>query len=154
MVDELQEIRKQARGAQRTIRQMDGIASALDRLESFEGTTGVGREEFSKVKNFLNTIFGKGTFDENVLASEELVIVEGGKIAMTFIEQTKGAITERENAMFKSFAPNLSKTPQGNRLIIAYAKAAAEAQAEESRLASAYRAQNDGVFDDLSLIHI
>lgn len=144
---EFKDIRTQARGARKTFNQMVGIGSALDRLADVEGTTGVGREELSKVKSFLNTVLGEGTFDESVIASEELVIVEGGKIAMTFIEQTKGAITERENAMFKSFAPNLTKTPQGNRLIIAYAKASAEAQMEASRLASQYRAEK-GTFDD------
>jgi len=144
---EFKDIRAQARGARKTFNQMVGIGSALDRLADVEGTTGVGREELSKVKSFLNTVLGEGTFDESVIASEELVIVEGGKIAMTFIEQTKGAITERENAMFKSFAPNLTKTPQGNRLIIAYAKASAEAQMEASRLASQYRAEK-GTFDD------
>ncbi len=55
--------------------------------------------------------------DPSTVAAGELIRTFGTEFMLQFIEQTKGAISERENKMFIKASPGLDKTPQGNLMI-------------------------------------
>lgn len=66
---------------------------------------------------------------------------------LDFIAQTKGAISEREMDAFAQASPGLSRTPEGNELILDYAEKVADRQVEIAKMQRDYMKRNDGLLD-------
>lgn len=56
--------------------------------------------------------------DEKALASSQEAGALFGQSILEYIQQTKGAITDRENALFASFGPQFGKTPEANKALL------------------------------------
>jgi hypothetical protein len=80
--------------------------------------TGVG-EEFVAFSRKTAIAFGLADKDTVVnQANAEQLYANSIQEVLGLIEQTKGAITERENTMFMQASHGLSKTVEGNRIIL------------------------------------
>jgi len=86
----------------------------------YTGTLGEMAADFNK----LSTSLGFAPVDANVGA--EQFRVNSMKSVMDWIALTKGAISEAEMKAFSDASPGLSRTVEGNRMILTTAKKAAE----------------------------
>jgi len=93
--------------------------------------TGFGGEAMSDLQN-LGVSLGFSPPDANVGA--EQFRVNSMKSVMDWIALTKGAISEKEMALFAAASPGLSRTVEGNRMILATAKKAAEWKQQRSEV--------------------
>ena len=91
--------------------------------------TGFGGEAMADLQN-LGVSLGFSPPDANVGA--EQFRVNSMKSVMDWIALTKGAISEKEMALFAAASPGLSRTVEGNRMILATAKKAAEWKMQRS----------------------
>lgn len=69
----------------------------------------------------------------NIPAAEALRGVQL-EFVMQRVQQTKGAISEKEMALFEAAAPNLANTPEGNALLLDFAERVSKRQIEIQRL--------------------
>jgi len=104
---------------------MSGIMESSLRIEeetgapNFFGATGELRLQIAKIGEALGM---KGQFfNSRAIASASAFFAEAGKMSLQFIQQTKGAISEKEMALFAQMSTNLNTNIEGNRLIIAIA---------------------------------
>ncbi len=109
----------------------EGAETTLDELNTLEGilkgedfNTGRGTETFLNAANFLNTTFGlklkEGQLDKQGIFNN----IKQNFLSKRFSE-TKGAISEKEVALFEKSIPSLSNTTEGNLKLIEFMKAAA-----------------------------
>ena len=92
--------------------------------------TGTGGEWVSGLKSALATF---GIAEPDLAAGEEMFRVNSMKSIMGWVAQTKGAISEKEMALFAKAAPSLSKTEAGNRLMLQTMRKAAEFKRAEEQ---------------------
>lgn len=75
------------------------------------------------------------------------------QFALEFVQQTKGAISDREIALFLDAAPGLARTNEGNELILELQEEINNRAIEVAKNAREYRKQNgrldEGFFDQL-----
>lgn len=139
----------EARGRLKNFAEADAMLKNIERLG---GTTGLGTEELTTFKKFANRFFG-ADYNESLIASEEAFAAKSGQLAMDYISQTKGAISDKEMARFDKMSPNLQTSIEGNRHIMAYAKIRARQEIRLQKLADAYIKQNgvlDAGFDEIA----
>lgn len=139
----------EARGRLKNFAEADAMLKNIERLG---GTTGLGTEELTTFKKFANRFFGTD-YNESLIASEEAFAAKSGQLAMDYISQTKGAISDKEMARFDKMSPNLQTSIEGNRHIMAYAKIRARQEIRLQKLADAYIKQNgvlDAGFDEIA----
>jgi ribosome-binding protein aMBF1 (putative translation factor) len=67
--------------------------------------------------------------------------------ALDFVQQTKGSISNAEMDLFAKAVPSLSRTPEGNELILEMQEKIAKNQIEVAKLAREYR-KNKGRIDE------
>jgi hypothetical protein len=100
--------------------------------------TGFGREFLMKAKKVVG---------RNV-ADEEDFIARTGEIAMTNIDLTKGAISDREMEYFRTdLSPNIGKTVEGNKRVIQFKLKYAQRSAKIAKTISEMQKQNASPFD-------
>jgi len=118
---------------------LPSIAQSLAIIDSgvYTGTLGEVNSDFTK----LLVSIGFAAPDANVGA--EQFRVNSMKSVMDWIALTKGAISEAEMGAFAAASPGLSRTAEGNRMILTTAKEVAE---WKQRRASAY----DDLYDRFS----
>ncbi len=139
----------EARGRLKNFAEADAMLKNIERLG---GTTGLGTEELTTFKKFANRFFG-ADYNESLIASEEAFAAKSGQLAMDYISQTKGAISDKEMARFDKMSPNLQTSVEGNRHIMAYAEIRAKQEIRLQKLADAYIKQNgvlDAGFDEIA----
>tara|TARA_B100000427_G_scaffold35756_1_gene25925 strand:- start:2945 stop:4408 length:1464 start_codon:yes stop_codon:yes gene_type:complete len=144
--------RDRANDARNRLNNFAEAAAMLDNIERLGGTTGIGTEEYTAFKKFANRFFG-ADYNESLIASEEAFAAKSGQLAMDYISQTKGAISDREMARFDKMSPNLQTSVEGNRHIMAYAQIRARQEIRLQKLADAYIKQNgrlDHGFDEIA----
>jgi len=110
---------------------MSGLMDSALRLEQEGGPNFMGA--FGELKLQMAKIgeaFGMTNqfFDSASIANASAFFAEAGKMSLQFIQQTKGAISEKEMALFAQMSTNLNLNPEGNRLIIAIAMNYARSQ--------------------------
>ena len=127
-------------------------AASLDRLNAIEKVvrnvdSGWGGEAKVNAQKLLMRV-GLDV-DENQIANAELLQKFSIEAVMDIVQQTKGAVSNKEMEMFMNAAPSLSNTPEGNKRIIEYTKKMVERSKElESYMASKVRSNpNMSVFD-------
>lgn len=95
------------------------LSTRLETLSGEVGYTGPGGKLLGSIDDAIRVLPGdsgaRGAFRS---ASTEAQLL--------FTERTKGAITEREMALFASAVPSLSQTPEANKMIAQSLKAGAE----------------------------
>lgn len=117
--------------------------------------TGVAEDLILNVKGLGNQFFGMD-FD---ISNQELFRNQIEPTMMNFIQNTKGAISDREMAKFQSWSPSLEKTQDGNLKILLALRKGAINQQGALRLVNQLRSQgitnpyelNDRVNDYLML---
>jgi len=109
----------------------DNMATINQSIELLDSGiyTGFGGEAMADLQN-LGVSLGFSPPDANVGA--EMFRVNSMKSVMDWIALTKGAISEKEMALFAAASPGLSRTVEGNRMILATAKKAAEWKIQRS----------------------
>lgn len=146
---EIGKLRAQARGEIATsARQARGTISRVKQTQKLlnDVQTGAMQPTFQTLKRFAKSVGmmdylnGLGVKDD-VGAAEALVSV-AGQFMMDYIQQTKGAISEKENELFASFSPGLSKTPEGNRILLDWTERLARRQIDMNKLAAKYESEN------------
>lgn len=114
-----QELVVKGRDSQPAIRKIDGALKLFD-----EGLrTGFGAEAVAKVKRIgqaLGADFGK-----DVSNFEQLQPVIGAQV-LSFVQQTKGSISNKEMEIFENYAASNNKTPAGNKAILGAVRKALE----------------------------
>jgi hypothetical protein len=98
-----------------TLRRLKGLSQKI--------YTGFGAGAVKELKRF-GEVFGVNTSAGDMEAFQSGAL----KVAMDFIHDTKGAISDMEMEMFLNASPGLQKTERGNKLIIRFALEAAEQQ--------------------------
>jgi hypothetical protein len=97
--------------------------------------TGPGAELAANAKRWAGVL---GFDAKSVGSFEELQNIIGDSI-MQRVNQTKGAISDKEMRLFELWSASTSKTPDGNKAILRGAKAVAEREREMSRLVQKLR---------------
>ena len=104
----------------------DGAGDKIDRydrilklLETEE--TGYG-EGFQLEAQKALKMFGVNTDGKAIANSEELMVLLGDEV-MGRVAETKGAVSEKEMALFEQYSANYEKSNAGNRQIIMFKKA-------------------------------
>ncbi len=97
-----------------------GAIADIDRGLSLlnEVETGFGAAAVQKLKQ-AGRFMGVDT--KGVEKAEELQNILGGQV-MTYVNQTKGAVSDKEMKLFEGYAASMGKTPEGNRLILTAAR--------------------------------
>lgn len=79
------------------------------------------------------------------------------QLSMDLIQQTKGAVSDFEAKKFMDAVPSLSRTPEGNRLLIETMRRANDLARQQSKMARNYVRQNgrfdDGYYAELEAFH-
>lgn len=144
--------RERAKNAQGRLKNFAEANAMLSNIERLGGTTGLGTEELTTFKKFANRFFG-ADYNESLIASEEAFAAKSGQLAMDYISQTKGAISDKEMARFDKMSPNLQTSVEGNRHIMAYAEIRAKQEIRLQKLADSYIKQYgvlDAGFDEIA----
>lgn len=76
---------------------------------------------------------------EDDVAAAEAIGSLSTQFALDYVGQTKGAITEREMDLFAAAAPGLSRTPEGNAILLDMMEEVADREVEVFKMANAYR---------------
>lgn len=108
----IDELRKAADNAGPAIAIADQALAAIPAI----GPTGVGGSAIG----VLDKLLSAGPLDNVIpgdVASREFFNTLNVKEMLTYVQQTKGAISEAENRLFASAAVGEDKTPEGNTLI-------------------------------------
>lgn len=111
--------------------------TGIDLLTKEDFETGIGQDLIVNLKGLGNTFFGTD-FD---ISNQELFRNQIEPTMMNFIQNTKGAISDREMAKFASWSPSLEKTKDGNIKILLALRKGAENQQASMKLLSQLRSQ-------------
>ena len=119
------------------------LLPAVNRVSALfeKGTvdTGFG----TKVTNEMRSI-GKAIgipIDESKLKDTQEAEAYTGRFFLEYIQQTKGSISEKENAIFQSLGPELSKDTAVNKNLIKMVKDRLDLDQKVARLADGWRAK-------------
>ena len=134
---QLQAIEDQADAAYNDLSLISQFESALQNIR-----TGRGEEAIQSLKGLLETVGGEGTLEsldlDDNLAESDLIQTLNMELAARYMSATKGAISDREFAAFRSAAPGLANTPEGNALLIDAIRRAANRDIAIDELAQDY----------------
>lgn len=105
--------------------------SAMGRVEDYNemlslldsAYTGTGAEQAVAARR-LGSILGFNVDEEALANSEKLQVLLGDEL-MSRVAQTKGAVSNKEMALFEQFSPSFKKSREGNRRILEYKRAKA-----------------------------
>jgi GNAT superfamily N-acetyltransferase len=126
----------EAGGAARdNLRKIKQIASLFDQGLK----TGFGAEFLLKTKQLGQRLGIEGLDTANAEQAQVLF----GDFVMSRVQETKGAISNKEMELFAQFSPNLLKTTEGNRQIIAFIKEAEERAQDLSKKVRSWRDSGD-----------
>ena len=98
--------------------QLESIATQLETLTPSLGYTGPGGKIYGAADDFVGILPG----DEGSRGAFRSLSTEA---QLSFTEKTKGAITDREMAVFASAVPSLSQRPEANAMIAQVMRAGA-----------------------------
>jgi len=110
--------------------------------------SGVGAEAISDMKSLLETI---GVDVETLgltdnMAEADVMHQLNLEFAARYMANTKGAISDREFAAFRSAAPGLMNTPGGNALLIHGIRKAAQRDIDIDKLAQEYVGEHGSLY--------
>ncbi len=132
--EENQDITKLGQSAETAIRDIDRAAALIDA----GAKTGFAGDWLLQGKQLATAL---GMDVKGVKEGEELRTLFGNFI-MGRVQQTKGAISNKEMKLFEEFSPSLTKTPEGNKAILSYAKQAYDRSRQIGQLVDNLRSQN------------
>lgn len=132
---------RSAATAQRDLANLDVMMQALNDPNLYTGT---GGNLIQGVKKSAETLFGvpvKGT------SSGEILQNLASEIAVANKDKLPGPMSDADRQFLVDMAPNLTKTPEGNRLIIELGAAHKRWEAARGQAARDYAARNGGRLD-------
>lgn len=141
LAKEFIEANKTAANAQRDIASLNTMRQALDDPNLYTGT---GGGAINAAKRAAETLFGvpvKGT------ASAEIMQNLASEIAVSNRHKLPGPMSNSDRQFLEDMAPNLTKTPEGNRLLIELAMEDKQWQIARAEAIRAYAARNGGRLD-------
>lgn len=106
---------KQASKTQTQIDEYKGLMQGLD-----ESDFGMASGIQVGVESFLNSFGLLGDAQKLQLGNKEALTSISGNFVLGFVQQTKGAISEREMAYFMMISAGLGRSKRGNELILDY----------------------------------
>lgn len=127
--------------AQRDLANLDVMSQALSDPNLYTGT---GGNVIQGLKKGAETLFGvpvKGT------SSGEIMQNLASEIAVANKDKLPGPMSDADRQFLVDMAPNLSKTPEGNRLIIGLAMEHKRWQIARAQAARNYASKNGGRLD-------
>ena len=121
---------------------LNSLSQSLELLNSIE-TEGyskiLGRGgDFLKESLKLAKRFGYEV-DDSVIASLEGFFTAQGEMTLSYVQGTKGAVSEKEMALFEKMSIGLGRSMGGNRLLITIKARAAELNRRFGRMATDFR---------------
>lgn len=105
--------------AEASYKQLPEVNRALQLLDKVE--TGPFQETKMEAVKAMNSLFGTEIDAEAVSSAEELRTLLGNQV-MARVQQTKGAVSEKEMDMFASYSANFGNTVEGNKNILEFQK--------------------------------
>lgn len=125
----------------------------LNRMLKLLDTVGTGalEEDILKVKQLGRTL-GFDVDERNIADAEQLMVLLGDQV-MARVEQTKGAISEREMELFTSYSANYGNSVKGNKLILEFQLLKAERDIEIGEMVRNLRKQGKSTLDIEESIH-
>jgi len=141
LAEEFIEAQKAGAGAQHAIANLDVMKQAISDPNLYTGT---GGQTVQAIKRAGETLFGvpvKGT------ASGEVVQSLGTELALGNREKLPGPMSNADREFLVEMGPSLSKTPEGNRLILEIAMASKRWQIANATAAREYAGKNQGRLD-------
>jgi len=111
------------------------LERGLDLLN--EVGTGTGEATLLSLKKAVSAL-GYDVNMDKIASAEELQTIMGDQV-MARVAQTKGAVSEKEMALFTEYSANFGKTPEGNRRILRFALATEQRNAEKADLVRSLR---------------
>jgi hypothetical protein len=134
VMEDIQGMYRAGLDAQNSIADFDMGLALLEKTE-----TGTFTESINEAKKVANAL--GGDFDPNEIANFEQLAPIFGKLTMERIQQTKGAVSNKEMDMFKRMNANYEYTTEGNRRLLMFGKAKAERDVKLRGLISDLRRQ-------------
>lgn len=120
------------------------------------GTLGAARAGAKALAQDLGVDLAQFNIQDDAGAAQALGSMST-QAALDFVQQTKGSISNAEMDLFTQSVPSLSRTPQGNELILEMEEKIARNQIEVAKMARDYRKKNgridEGFGDVLSQYH-
>lgn len=116
------------------------IQNFKNALQNFE--TGPGAEYRLKGGQIDQSLLGGKMSNQTSVAAGETLKNFGTNFVLGFVQQTKGAISDREMNLFSSASPGLQNTRQGNLKIANAMEAGAQRTVEKSSFLRSYIEQN------------
>lgn len=133
--ERISKIREAGREASDDIGQYNRALDLLDKV--YIGSLSEQKLALSRLARVLGV-----PVDTDKIANTEEVQALFGDAVMSRVQDTKGAVSNKEMELFSSYGPELTKTSQGNRQILEWRKAKAKRDRTMARMAS--RLQKEG----------
>lgn len=114
---------------------------AVNRLSALLESGKVDTGTFAKTKNDIRSL-GKALnieVDEEKLANTQEAEAYAGRFLLDAIQFTKGSVSDKENQIFQSFGPELSKDPETNKRIVRMTKDRLDLDQKVERLAQQWK---------------
>ena len=144
--DYVMQVGSDARNAQANKTDLNRMLKLLDTVG-----TGALEEDILKVKQLGRTL-GFDVDERNIANAEQLRVLLGDQV-MARVEQTKGAVSEREMQLFTSYSANYGNSVQGNKLILEFQLLKAERDIEIGEMVRNLRKQGKSTLDIEENIH-
>lgn len=129
----IEDYRAESKTATNTLASIGNMEKAMEDV----GYSGPGGQTYGAIDDFLEGTIGQLGVPTLPGSSGARAVMETGQLQFLqdAISKTKGAITERENELFLRSAPGLSKTPEGNRMLLRIARKTSERAQERAQAA-------------------
>ena len=114
---------------------LESLASQMEQVIGSVGYTG----PFGGLYGAIDDVTGLLPGDRGARGALRSMTLEA---QLAFTEKTKGAITDREMAMFKEAVPGLNQTPEGNKQIIEVIRIGARRAQDRAAFLERYAQQN------------
>lgn len=106
--------------------------------------TGTGGETVQAIKRAASTLFG---VDVKGVSSGEVVQSLSSEIAASNKDKLPGPLSDSDRQFLMDMAPNLSKTPEGNRAIIQLGMLSKRYEIDRAKAIRDYAGRNNGRLD-------
>lgn len=148
------DIEKQAQGAAAQGARLNRMTQLLEASgDNFTGALAPVIQKFARIAKGLGL---ETDFTRDVSIGEAIESL-ANDLTLDSVQRTKGAVSENEMKLFGAIAPGLSKTKEGNELIIELLTTVNDRKIKVARMARAYRKEHGridgGFYEELTTFH-